>query len=267
MMRKCLLILILAPTCIFGQPIDSMRQSDGFRVADGMLYTFGSPHRWKEKDWMKLGGVLAGTAVLTLLDNPVREFWLKQDSRFLDGINTVGYHYGKPYSALLFTGGFYLGGVVFKDDWMRETGLILCTSLLSAGLTEMTLKPVIGRARPYTGEGNYELTFLNKEAGFQSFPSGHASMAFTISMVMARRVNSAPVKILFYSLAATTVACRLYSDAHWISDVAFGGTIAWFCSDVALKRLTENRFRQVRSRKFQWKVYPYPSGLTVKATF
>lgn len=267
MMRKYLLILILIPASLYAQPIDSVRQSDSFRFVDGMFYTYGSPMRWKGKDWAKLGGVLAGTAVLTLVDNPVREFWLKQDSKVLDGINTVGYHYGKPYSAFLFTSGFYLGGLIFKDEWMRETGLILGTSLLSAGLMEMTLKPAIGRARPITGEGNYELTFFNKEAGFHSFPSGHASMAFTISMVMARRVHSVPVKVFFYSLAATTVACRLYSDAHWISDVAFGGTIAWFCSDVALKRLAENKFRQVGSRKFQWKVYPYPSGLTVKATF
>jgi membrane-associated phospholipid phosphatase len=267
MMRYLVLLLFILPSILQAQYVDSLRQSDAVRFVDGTFYTFTSPTRWKGKDWLKLGGVLAGTAVLTLADKPMRSFWLNQNSRFLDGVNTVGYHYGKPYSALLFTGGFYLGGMLFKSEWAKETGLILGTSLLSAGLLEMTLKPGIGRARPSTGEGNYELTFFNKDAGFHSFPSGHASMAFTISMVMARRVRSVPVKIIFYSLAASTVACRLYSDAHWISDVAFGGTIAWFCSDVALKRITENRFTPAGTRKFQWKVYPYPSGLTVKATF
>jgi membrane-associated phospholipid phosphatase len=266
-MRICLLILFLLPGTLRAQHVDSIRQTDAFRFVDGMVYTYTSPARWKGKDWLRLGGVLAGTAALTLADQPVRKFWTNQNSPFLDGVNTVGYHYGKPYTAFLFTGGFYLGGLLFKSEWAKETGVMLGTSLLSAGLMEMTLKPAIGRARPSTGEGNYELTFFNREAGFHSFPSGHASMAFTISMVMARRVNSVPVKIFFYSLAASTVACRLYSDAHWISDVAFGGTIAWFCSDVAIKRLTENRFRQVGTRKFQWKIYPYPSGLTVKATF
>jgi membrane-associated phospholipid phosphatase len=267
MMRALILIVFLIPETLFAQHVDSLRQRDALRFADGVFFTYTSPARWKGKDWLKLGGVLAGTAALTLADKPIRNFWIRQDSRVLDGINTVGYHYGKPYSAFLFSGGFYIGGLIFKSDWARETGLMLGTSLLSAGLLEMTLKPAIGRARPSTGESNYEITFFNREAGFHSFPSGHASMAFTISMVMARRVNSVPVKIFFYSLAASTVACRLYSDAHWISDVAFGGTIAWFCSDVALKRISENRFRQVGTRKFQWKIYPYPSGLTVKATF
>ncbi len=266
MMAKILLVFILLPSITYAQ-IDSVRVKDSFRVADGIGYTLSSPLRWKGNDWLKLGGIVATTAALSLADEPMRAFWQQQDSRFLDGVNEVGYHYGKPYSALLFTGGFYLGGIIFKDEWMRETGMMLGTSLFSAGLLQMTLKPVVGRARPFTGEQNYALTFFNKDAGFHSFPSGHASIAFTISLVMARRVNSVPVKIFFYSLAASTVACRLYSDAHWISDIAFGGTIAWFCSDVALKRLNENRFRPVGERKFQWKVYPYPSGLTVRATF
>jgi membrane-associated phospholipid phosphatase len=266
-MRFLFLILIVLPCSVNAQRIDSVRQSDGFRFVDGVFYTYTSPLRWKGKDWAKLGGVLAGTAVLTLVDRPIRDFWGNQNSEFLDGVNTVGYHYGKPYSAFIFSGGFYLGGMLFKSEWAKETGLILGTSLLSAGLLEMTLKPSIGRARPSEGKGNYDLTFFNREAAYHSFPSGHASMAFTISMVMARRVKSVPVKILFYSLAASTVTCRLYSDAHWISDIAFGGTIAWFCSDIALKRLTENKFRAVNTKRFQWKVYPYPSGMTVRATF
>jgi membrane-associated phospholipid phosphatase len=266
-MRRLFFLLLVIPTSLQAQHVDSIRHSDAFRFVDGMVYTYTSPARWKGKDWLKLGGVLAGTAALTLADKPVRNFWISQESSTLDAINRVGYHYGKPYSAFIFTGGFYLGGLLFKSEWAKETGLMLGTSLLSAGLMEMTLKPVIGRARPTEGVGNYELTFFNKEAGYHSFPSGHASMAFTISMVMAKRVESIPVKVFFYSLAGTTVLCRLYSDAHWISDVAFGGTIAWFCSEVAIKRIQENRFRPVNTRKFQWKVYPYPSGLTVRATF
>jgi membrane-associated phospholipid phosphatase len=266
-MRKLFLILLIIPSTLQAQQLDSIRQSDPLRLVDGMIFTYTSPVRWKGKDWLKLGGVLAGTALLSMADDPVRNFWLKQDSPFLDGVNTVGYHYGKPYTALLFTGGFYLGGLVFKSDWARETGLMLGTSMLSASLLEMTLKNTIGRARPSTGEGNLELTFFNKEAAFHSFPSGHASTAFTISLIMARRVESVPVKIFFYSLAASTVACRLYSDAHWVTDVAFGGTLAWFCSDVVMKRLTANKYRHVAERRFQWKVYPYPSGLTVKASF
>lgn len=266
-MRFLLLAFMIIPFSVCAQRSDSIRQSNALRFADATIYTFSSPARWKSNDWLKVGTIVAGTAALTLADNPVRKFWQRQDSKALDAIHTVGYHYGKPYSAMIFTGGFYLSGMIFKNEWAKETGLILGSALFSAGLLESTLKPLVGRARPTEGEGNYEITFFNREAGFHSFPSGHASMAFTISMVMARRIKSVPVQVLFYSLATTTGVCRLYSDAHWISDVAFGSTIAWFCSDIALRRLQENRFRPAHKKGFHWNVYPHPSGMTVKATF
>jgi membrane-associated phospholipid phosphatase len=268
-MRYLFLILLVTPSFFAEAQIsyDTLKTTDAARYLDAVGYTFASPARWKNRDWIKLGGLLAGTAALTLIDQPARNFWLEQDSKFLDGVNTVGYHYGKPYSAFAFTGGFYLAGLVFKNSWAKETGLVLGASLLSAGLMEMTLKPAFGRARPFEGKGQYEVTFFNKEAAYHSFPSGHASMGFTISMVMARRVESVPLKIAFYSLAASTAVCRLYSDAHWTSDVAFGGAIAWFCSDVIIKRLEQSRFRPIRQDKLKLDVEPYLSGVSLRATF
>jgi membrane-associated phospholipid phosphatase len=145
-----------------------------------------------------------------------------------------------------------------------ETGLALNTALVTTGLLEMALKPLIGRARPGRGDGNYDVDFFNRTFDYHSFPSGHASVAFTVSFVLAKRTELVPLKIFFYSLAASTAVCRLYSDAHWISDVAFGSIIAWYCSEAALKRLKVNR---LRPRKTKWNVTPYPGGITLKATF
>jgi membrane-associated phospholipid phosphatase len=263
-MRFCYILLILIPSFVNGQHADSVIRSDIFRSADAMVYTFTSPARWKGNDWLKFGGVMAGTVALTLVDVPVRTLGSSGQTKFLDGVSTVGYHYGKPYTGLALTTGLYVTGLIFKSEWAKETGLILGTSLLSAGIIESTLKPLIGRARPNENQGNYDITFMNKEAGFHSFPSGHASMAFTISMVMARRVPSVPVKIFFYSLAASTAVCRIYSDAHWVSDVAFGGAIAWFCSDVIIKRMERNKYKK---KKIDLDVSPYPNGLAIRGTF
>jgi membrane-associated phospholipid phosphatase len=266
--RNTLFILLLIPVLSFGQ-FNKLyeRQSDGARFMDGVGYGYTAPLRWKGKDWIKLGGILAGTTALTLADRPIRNFWANQNNRVLDGVHTVGYHYGKAYSALFFTGGFYFSGLIFKDEWARETGLMLGTSLFSTALMEMTLKPAVGRARPSEEKGNYALTFFNKKASYHSFPSGHTGMAFTISMVLANRIAYVPVKIVFYSLAASTVVCRLYADAHWISDVAFGGTIAWFVTDAIIKRMEENRFRPQRPNRIKWQVEPYASGFSLRGRF
>lgn len=259
-------ILLMIPSVTVGQLAEPAKNSDVLRFTDAIVNTTMRPVQWKGRDWVKVSAILAGTAVLTLADQPIRSFWINKRSDFLDGVNEVGYHYGKPYSAIISSGAFYLTGVLLKNDWSKETGLTLGAGFLTSSLLEATLKPLVGRARPVNGEGNYDITFFNKEPGFHSFPSGHASTAFTISFIMARRVKSVPLKILFYSLAASTVVCRLYSDAHWTSDIAFGSTIAWFCSDAAINRLGENRLKGT-PRKFLWSVSPSSNGLSVKATF
>lgn len=273
--RTMMFIMLLSPFMIQAQsiePIESTqltrktRVSDASRFTDAFTTTAVAPSRWKGKDWLKFGGMVAGTAVLTLADQPIRKFWLSNRSDFLDAVNETGYHYGKPYSAAIPSGIFYLAGVLFKDEWSRETGLALGTSFLLSSMVEATLKPLVGRARPITGEDHYEITFFNKDPGFHSFPSGHATTAFTISFVMAQRVKSIPLKVLFYSLAASTAVCRMYSDAHWTSDIAFGSTVAWFCSEAVLKRLSANRMSS-RPSKFLWSVSPSAGGLTVRATF
>jgi membrane-associated phospholipid phosphatase len=265
MIRGVVVLLLLLPSSLMAQ-YDSVRRTDAIRFADGAFHTYTSPVRWKGKDWLKFGGILAGTAALTLADQPIRDFWSNQQSGFLDGVNVIGYHYGKPYTAFLLSGGFYAGGLLFKNEWARETGLVLATGLLTTGLLEMALKPSVGRARPGNEEGNYDVTFFNKDAGYHSFPSGHATMAFTMSFIMAKRIKSVPVKIFFYSLAASTVVCRLYSDAHWSSDIAFGSVLAWYCSEAVIKRLQTNRVKKL-NRKTDWSITPYAGGLTLRARF
>jgi membrane-associated phospholipid phosphatase len=246
-----------------------VRRSDLIRGMDGVAYTITSPVRWKAKDWITLGGVAATCASITLLDEPVRDFFQnKHDSKFLDGFERVGYHYGKPYSAVAITGGLYLTGIIFKSEWARETGLLLATSVTTSTIVQTFFKNALGRARPSVELGNYEADPFSSEPKFHSLPSGHTTVAFTTSLILARQIKSLPVKILFYSLATCTAASRLYADAHWVSDVAFGGAIAWFCADVALKRLETNKFRLLaRPSDFSVKLYPYPGGMSLRATF
>jgi hypothetical protein len=184
-MRKLWVALLLLPVLVNAQ-FDSvmLKRADMIRGVDGIVYTFSSPARWKGKDWLKLGGVAATCAAITFLDEPVRNFWSKQDSKFMDGFERVGYHYGKPYSALAITGGFYLTGVIFKNAWAKETGLMLATSLTTSTVVQTFFKNALGRARPSVGVGNYETEPFSDRAAFHSMPSGHTTVAFTTSLIL-----------------------------------------------------------------------------------
>lgn len=257
-------VLALLPSLAFAQH-DSTRRADVIRFADGVIRTYTSPLRWKKNNWLEFATVAGGTVALSLIDQPVNSFWKRQDNLTLDHVNTVGYHYGKPYAGFIFSGGFYAAGMLLKNEWARETGLALSSALLTVGLLEMGLKPLIGRARPGFERGNYHFQPMNDRIVLHSFPSGHSSIAFTISFVMAKQSEALGAKLFFYSLGGATAICRLYSNAHWISDVAFGGVLAWYVSESVIEKLNENRFR--KHRKTNYKVAPYPGGITIKATF
>jgi len=267
-MQSAFILFFLLPAFVYAQRQEQLQlRPDILRFGDGVVYTFTSPARWDGKDWLVLGGLVAGTTALTFLDEPVRDFWQGQDNQFMDGLERVGYHYGKPYTAIGVTAGFYLSGMVFKSAWAKETGLILGTTLLTSGTLMSVLKNAAGRGRPAPGMDNLEFRPFTDSPAWHSFPSGHSSVGFGISVVMARRVESVPLKITFYSLAGLTAISRMYSDSHWISDVGFGGMLAWFCADTAIRRMQMNTFRTVRrNNTLVWNVYPYPGGITLRAS-
>lgn len=267
--RSAILIAVILPSYLFGQTDSLRRRADVFRFTDGVLYTYSAPVRWDGKDWAVLAGLALGTSALTFIDQPVRSFWQRQDNRFLDGLERVGYHYGKPYTAVGITGGFYLSGIIFKSEWAKETALMLGTSIFSSSLVMGIMKNTAGRARPGPDVDHLEFRPFHSSPAFHAFPSGHSSVAFGISLVLAKRVEHVPLKVLFYSLAGATAVSRMYTDAHWVSDVAFGGMLAWFFADTAMERIQVNRFRKIKrgqANKFVWNVYPYPGGITLRAT-
>ena len=49
-------------------------------------------------------------------------------------------------------------------------------------------------------------------------PSGHVTVAFAMSSVLAERIDNVYASVFLYSLAASTVFQRIYSDSHWASD-------------------------------------------------
>ena len=267
-LRNRFIALLIVIPCIANAQADSVAyRPDVLRVADGVAYTLTSPVRWNGRDWLMLGGMLATTSALTFVDQPVRDFWQQRDNRFLDGVETIGYHYGKPYSAVTLTAGFYLSGLIFKSAWARETGLMLGTSIFSSSLIMGVLKSGAGRARPGVTTEHLDFKPFDDSPAYHAFPSGHSSVAFGISLLLARRVEPVPLKIFFYSLAGTTAVSRMYTDAHWLSDIAFGGMLAWFCADTAVSRFQRNKFRTVRVKdRLVWKVYPYPGGVSFIAT-
>lgn len=246
-----------------------------WRVGDAMLHTFGAPLKWQKKDWARFGGLVVGTVALTTLDEPMQDLMHNSQGDFGDALEPIGFHNGKPYAGMITTGGFYLYGLAFDNEWAKETGIALGASYASAGLLQAGMKQLFGRARPGTNVGPYHFRPFSNDPSYSSFPSGHVQMAMVTSVVLAERVDQIWLKGLFYTGAGLTIWSRMYEDAHWLSDVAFGTVVSYVISKRVMKRLDQNKYKNFqqdpvtgeRKSKISWQFSPTYNSVGFIGTF
>lgn len=190
-----------------------------------------APIRWRGKDWAIFGAVIAGTALISSVDEPVNDYFVRHQSKTADRLADLGSEFGEPRTAVVLTASLYTIGAIAGDEWLRDTCVILTASLLPAGGIQTTTKTVFGRARPHVGLGNREFDFFSRNEKYHSFFSGHTMSAMAISHVFARRSNSAYVKVACYAMGGLCGFSRLNNSSHWLSDVALGGALAVFSVD------------------------------------
>jgi membrane-associated phospholipid phosphatase len=63
-----------------------------------------------------------------------------------------------------------------------------------------------------------------------SFPSGHATQAFSIFMCLAFAAKSQTYKFLFFTFALLTAFSRVYLSQHWLVDITVGSIIGYLFS-------------------------------------
>jgi len=105
--------------------------------------------------------------------------------------------------------------------------IFLCLSLITTGLITQLLKHIIGRPRPnYSSfDGILEFNFFNLNSEFHSFPSGHTSTIFVVSLVASFLLPK--LKYFFISLAGVIAFSRIVVGAHFFTDVIGGITVSY----------------------------------------
>jgi len=187
---------------------------------------FSAPLHFDGTDWIITSSVLAGTVVLFTTDEKMRSIAKRNHSEFGDNIFGFGREYGREIYGLSLSAGLYAGGIIFDDDETRETGIMLLESIAFSSAVTTVLKSLIGRSRPYMEEGAAHFRGFQFKAGTTSLPSGHTTVAFAVSSVLAGKIQNTLVSIVLYSAATLTAISRVYHDAHWLSDNFLGAAIA-----------------------------------------
>lgn len=189
---------------------------------------------------LKFAGSLLAIGAGYSVDYNVKKFASRNHSAFNDNLFSIDKVYGSDYT-LMGIAGLYGYGIVFHNEGVRKIGLQTIEAVGYAGIITSVLKSIIGRSRPYTDDGKFHFSPINFSAAHTSFPSGHTTVVFAVSTVLANNTNSLFLKILCYSASTLVVGARIYHNAHWFSDTIAGSAIGYFVGDFVSKPEMENK--------------------------
>jgi membrane-associated phospholipid phosphatase len=119
-------------------------------------------------------------------------------------------------------GGFALGHFAHNAH-AREYGYLSGEALANSLIIGSVVGLATGRDRPNEADGRGEFW----KAG-SSFPSKHATAAWTLAAVTADEYPGWLTKILAYGSAGAVSASRVASKDHFASDVLVGSALGWF---------------------------------------
>lgn len=158
---------------------------------------------------------LDGT-ILLLIQEYIRADWMNGFWQFITSLGDRGWFW-IAVSVLL---------LIPKKT--RMIGLAALLSLtVNALITNITLKPLIARTRPFVAiEGLQILVAAPRD---YSFPSGHTSASFAAALVYLRMIPK-KYSVWFVSLAVLIAFSRLYVGVHYPTDVLAGFLIGAFSS-------------------------------------
>jgi membrane-associated phospholipid phosphatase len=218
---------------------------------------FTAPLSWDSKDFINLGATVGLTAIAFAADNESFNLAKRNHSSFNDELFKADQVYYIPTCAVL-TAGLYGYGVIEKDKDIRRLGLNLGEAILYSAIVDEALKIIVGRTRPYAGLPKSDFHPFQKSFERTSFPSGHTTLAFAVSTVMANYYDNIWWQAGWYTAAGLVGAARIYHEKHWLSDVVAGGLISHFIADyISGKPLN----------KEQMEISVIPGGLYVRYNF
>jgi hypothetical protein len=273
-MKKQILVLLCIMYCrCSGAETDSIRSSvvgtftSDFSAAGANAdYIFGEIGSLSMKSAVIVAGASAGTYSIATEDRYFRTQVTASHTETSDKLWNIAKEYGGTYSILGVAGSLYIGGLVVGSEEVRTTGRLVAEGLIVSGVTNGILKFTFGRARPYLNTGNENFQWFETSNDYASLPSGHTTVAFTISTVLAERINRWWASIPLYGLAAATGYSRMYHDQHWASDVFLGAVIGYF-SGKAITAAEEYRQKKSRTQGEALRIYPTIGGIGLAYKF
>jgi membrane-associated phospholipid phosphatase len=201
----------------------------------------GAQERHRTDDavlWAGAGALLVGSA---LLDRTIESRVPEGGGTRLEWLTDRLNYGGRPQYAAVALGATYLGARLAHAPRTAEGVGHVAMALLASGVANGTLKTLVGRERPTFTDSPDHFHPLNTKDRWQSFPSGHATVAFSLAASISEEAGRAWVTAATYGTAALVGWSRIYDDRHWTSDVVAGAMLGVATSRWTIHRLHAHR--------------------------
>ena len=183
------------------------------------------PLRMSGTEWIATAGIGAGSYYLINNDDKIRNKINTEVDQFESNFWGIFEAYGVVQYAELAGATVYGVGLFAENDEVRTLGRMIIQSLTYSGVSAMFVRMIAGRKRPpYTDDPLNFIGFTTNNS-YQSFPSGHTTVAFALSTVLAEYFDSPWSRIGFYGIAGLSATERLINNEHWFSDILLGAAL------------------------------------------
>jgi len=127
-----------------------------------------------------------------------------------------------PYGDIGIPVGMMAGGIIGKDQELRQNALYVASStFVTAGLTAL-IKVIVKRPRPFIS--NIKIVPVYRARDY-SFPSGHTSTAFSTATAVSIAYPKWYVIAPSFLWAGTVGYSRMYLGVHYPTDVGTGALL------------------------------------------
>jgi len=234
MINNLLFWIILVCFNIYSQSYGQLK-NDLKNIFETSKEYFNYPLNFSSDDYKKLGIISSSIATSSFFDDAIKKF----SQNNFDSSNTLltkfdSYYHIEFVSATIL-GMFFYGNLSNNSDAKKLSNNLIASSLLT-GITTFGFKSIFGRSRPYIADNQYEFNWFEFEDKFLSFPSGHTSLAFSFSTIMAEQNHTFLWKAIWFSAAALVGVSRIYNNKHWFSDVLAGAAIGYLTAKFVMNR-------------------------------
>ena len=195
-----------------------------------------APGRLDAKDLPAVAGVLGATALLSLADDDI-DRWIVRDSASLllralrpvrEGARFQPGELPTGTRLPLISAGMYVIGLAAGKPGLREAGLGCISAWSASGIVRYSLYLTMHRQRPDSSQGNqYNIGLGGRSWEYQSFFGGHMANAMACSTFWAARFDLGAGEPALYLFSGAVGLSRMADRRHWASDTFLGAAFGY----------------------------------------